>query len=110
MKAPVFHPAAIAAIHLFPRDVRRELGKAIFDLQKGEVLSMPLSRPMPSVASAVEELRIRERTGTYRAFYYSKSPKGLLVLHVFVKKNQATPKQDLDLGRKRLKELLHEEI
>src|ERR1700682_3035194 len=57
MKAAVFHPAAIAAIRLFPRDARRELGKAIFDLQKGEVRSMPLSRPMPSVASGVEELR-----------------------------------------------------
>ena len=48
MKAAVFHPAAIAAIRLFPRDVRRELGKAIFDLQKGEVLSMPLAGPVTS--------------------------------------------------------------
>jgi phage-related protein len=110
MKAAVFHPAAIAAIRLFPPDVRRELGKAIFDLQKGEALSMPLSRPMPSVASGVEELRIRERTGTYRALYYAKSAKGILVIHAFVKKTQARPKQDLDLGKKRLKELLHEEI
>jgi phage-related protein len=110
VKAAIFHPAAIAAIRLFPEDVRRELGKAVFDLQKGEVLAMPLSRPMPSIASGVAELRIRDRTGIYRALYYTRSAKGVLVIHAFVKKSQATPKRDLDLGKKRLKELLHEEI
>jgi phage-related protein len=110
VKAAVFHPAAIAAIRLFPEEVRGALGKAIFDLQKGEVLAMPLSRPMPSIASGVEELRIRDRTGIYRAFYYARSPRGILVIHAFVKKTQATPKQELDLGKKRLRELLHEEV
>lgn len=69
VKAAIFHPAARDAIRLFPRDVRRELGKAILDLQKGVVLALPLSRPMPAVASGVEELRIRDRSGNYRAFY-----------------------------------------
>lgn len=95
---------------MFPEDVRRELGKAIFDLQRGEVLSMPLSRPMPSIAAGAEELRIRDRTGIYRAFYYARSPRGILVFHAFVKKTHATPSHELDLGKKRLKELLHEEV
>src|SRR5271168_5111097 len=110
MNAAVFHPAAIAAIRSFPADVRREPGKAIYNLQKGDTLPMPLSRPIPSVASGVAELRIRDRTGIYRAFYYTRSAPGVLVIHAFVKKSQATPEQDLDLGRKRLKELLREEI
>jgi len=110
VKAALFHPAAIAAIRLFPQGVRRELGKAIFDLQKGDVLAMPVSRPMPSVAPGVAELRIRDRSGIYRAFYYRLSPRGILVFHTFVKKSQTTPKRDLDLGRKRLKEMLHEEV
>ena len=45
MKAAIFHPTAIAAIRLFPGEVRRELGKAIFDLQKGEALAMPCHGP-----------------------------------------------------------------
>ena len=49
MKAAIFHPAARAAIRSFPEDVRQELGKAMYDLQKGEVLTMPLSRPVPSI-------------------------------------------------------------
>lgn len=110
MKAAIFHPAAIAAIRLFPEDVRRESGKAIFDLQKGKALSMPLSRPMASIATGVEELRIRDRRGIYRTFCDTRSPRGVLVIHAFVKKSQATSKQDVGLGKKRLKELLHEEI
>ena len=66
VKAAVFHPAAIVAIRSFPDEVRRELGKAIFELQKGERLSMPLSRAMPSVAPGMEELRIRDRNGKGR--------------------------------------------
>jgi len=110
VKAAIFHPAARAAIRSFPEDVRQEFGKAIYDLQKGEVLTMPLSRPMPSIEPAAAELRIRDRTGIYRAFYYSRSPRGILVFHAFVKKTQETQIRELDLGKKRLKELLHEEV
>jgi len=106
----IFHPAAREAIRSFPESVRRELGKAIFDLQRGAALGMPLSRPMPSIASGAAELRIRDRSGIYRALYYTSSPQGILVFHAFMKKTPTAPKQDLDLGKKRLKELLHEEV
>jgi phage-related protein len=69
VKAAIFHPAARVAIRSFPEDVRQELGKAIYDLQKGEVLTMPLSRPMPSIEPGAAELRVRDRSGVYRAFY-----------------------------------------
>ena len=108
MKAAIFHRAARAAIRAFPKEVRRELGKAVFDLQMGAVLTMPLSRPMPSVAPGVEELRFRDRAGIYRAFYYARSPRGILVFHAFAKKSRSTPKRELALGAKRLQELLDE--
>ena len=57
MKAAFFHPKARSFLKGFPEEVRREFGKAIFDLQKGQRLSMPLSRPMPLIAPGVEELR-----------------------------------------------------
>jgi phage-related protein len=71
---------------------------------------MPLSRPRPSVSSGVEELRIWDGHRIYRAFYYAKSAQGILVFRAFVKKNQARPKREPDLGKRRLKELLHEKI
>jgi phage-related protein len=110
VKAAIFYLGASAAIRSFPKDVRRELGKAIFDLQNGAILAMPLSRPMPSIEPGAAELRFRDRSGIYRAFYYTRSPRGILVFHAFVKKSQATPVRELNLGKKRLKELLHEEV
>lgn len=65
MKVAVFDPKALDAIKKLPKEVRRELGKALFDLQKGARLSMPLSRTIASVSSGVEELRIRDRSGAY---------------------------------------------
>lgn len=89
--------------------VRRELGKAILDLQKGHAPAMPLSRPMPGVAVGVEELRIRDPAGVYRTLYYKKSRRGILILHALMKKTPQTPKRELDLAKRRLKEMLHEE-
>lgn len=108
MKPAIFHPEAIAAIREFPVSVRKELGKAIFDLQQGGMPGMPLSRPMSTVGKGVSELRIRGRDGIYRVFYYAQADRGILIVHGFVKKTKATEQRDLELGRKRLKELLDE--
>jgi len=70
---------------------------------------MPLSRPMPQVASGVEELRIRDDAGIYRTFYFKKSKRGILVVHAFVKKTQKTPKKEIAIARKRIEEMIDEE-
>ena len=109
MKNAIFHPKARQDILAFPDEVRRELGKAIFDLQKGNNLGMPLSRPMPDVAIGVEELRVRDASGIYRTFYYKKSKRGILIIHAFVKKTQKTSQHEIDIAKRRLKEMLNEE-
>ena len=68
-KIAQFHPVVIDLIREFSEEVRRELGKAIFDIQKGEALSLPLSRPMGSVAVGAHELRVKDSRGAYRVFY-----------------------------------------
>lgn len=80
---------------------------AHLELQKGLVLSMPLSRPMKGVAAGVSELRIRDSSGAYRVFYYHRAQDRILVFHAFQKKAQKTPWKELELGRRRLKELLY---
>ena len=50
MKLAAFHPKALAIVRSFPKEVRREIGKSVFDLQVGVKLTMPLSRTMSSVA------------------------------------------------------------
>lgn len=109
MKAAVFHPKARQAVRGFPDEVKRELGKVIFDLQNGKNIGMPLSRPMPEVALGVEELRVRDSSGIYRTFYYKKYKRGILILHAFSKKTQKTLPREMEIARKRLKEMLDEE-
>ena len=81
------------------------MGKAIFDLQKGERLSMPLSRPMASIALGVEELRVKDGSGTYRVFYFTKLADSVLIFHAFTKKTQKTPPREIALAQQRLKEM-----
>ena len=109
LKVAKFHPAIESVIREFPDEIRRELGKAIFELQKGIKLQMPLSRPMPDVGSGVHEIRLKDRSGIYRVFYVTFSEGGVLVFHAFKKTTQKTPNRELNLGKKRLKEMLNEE-
>ena len=67
---------------------------------------MPFSRPMGSVATGVEELRIKDRSGAYRVFYYTKLSDSILVFHAFTKKTQQTPPNEIAIAQKRLKEML----
>jgi phage-related protein len=87
-------------------DVRRAFGKAIYDLQLGHVLSMPLSRAMPAVGKGIAEIRIHDASGAYRAFYVTRVADAIVVFHAFVKKTRKTPEREIQLGKKRLKEML----
>jgi phage-related protein len=109
VKDAIFHDKALEALRAFPDEARRQTGKAIRDLQRGLMLGMPLSRPMPSVGVGVAEIRVRERSGIFRTFYYVKCRRGILVFHAFVKKTQDTPPAEVDLARRRLMEMLYEE-
>jgi len=106
MKVARFHAGAVEVLRGFPEEVRRAFGKAIYDLQAGHTLGMPLSRPMPTLGAGAAELRIRDAAGIYRAFYVVKVADAILVFHAFVKKTQKTPEAELAMGRKRLKEML----
>jgi len=109
LKAARFHPKIRDIVSSFPVEVKRPLGKAIFDLQKGAKLKMPLSKPMASVGPGVEELRIKDGSGAYRVFYFARLADSILVFHAFQKKTEQTPKEEIRLGQKRLKEMLDEE-
>jgi phage-related protein len=107
VKPVLFHPKALAFIREEGPEVRKQVGEALRDLQKGISLGPPLSRPMPAVASGVHELRIRSKPSTIRVFYLAKLAEAIVVFHAFHKKTQKTPKHDLDIGRHRLHEVMH---
>ncbi len=65
-------------------------------------LRMPHSRAMKD---GLFELRCKGSEGIGRAFYCTRVGRELIILHSIIKKTQATPAKDLELARKRLKEV-----
>jgi phage-related protein len=61
-------------------------------LQRGETLSMPESRPMPSIGPRCHELRIadHEQSRTWRIIYRLDAD-AIVVVDAFAKKARATP-------------------
>jgi phage-related protein len=58
-------------------------------MQLGERIGMPNSRPMPAVSSGIPELRVKGEDGIFRVFYYTASPRGVLVFHAFRQEDPA---------------------
>jgi phage-related protein len=106
-KPVLFHHRALADLREMPAEIQRDLGRLLRHLQNGRLLAMPHSRPMPVVALGVEELRVKDASGQYRSFIVRKAPCGILVLHVFAKKSRETPRGEIELARRRLREMKH---
>jgi phage-related protein len=90
----------------WPDEVREDLADAIARLERGHVLSMPLSRPMPSIGKGVHELRLKDRSGAYRVIYFLAGISRIWLLHAFKKTTQTTSKQDIEIAKDRLKRTL----
>lgn len=86
-------------------DARGELADAIARLERGQMLSMPLSRPMPSIGAGVHELRFRDRNGIYRTIYWLAGAGTIWLLHAFKKKTQKTPPLNIEVAKERLKRI-----
>lgn len=89
----------------WPEEVREDLADAVARLERGHQLSMPLSRPMPSIGSGVHELRFRDRSGIYRVVYFLAGSSQIWLLHAFKKTTQATSKQDIEIAKERLRRI-----
>lgn len=85
----------------FSVTARREAGYYLRLLQRGEMLEMPISRPMPSIGARCHELRINDENVTWR-IVYRLDEDAIVIVHVFVKKTQQTSKRIIDLCKKRL--------
>ncbi|GMV07523.1 MAG: hypothetical protein AMXMBFR53_37980 [Gemmatimonadota bacterium] len=85
----------------FSPEARIEAGFLLRRLQQDESLSMPHSRPMPSIGRGCHELRIVDRDSTWRIAYYVDED-AVVILEVFAKKTQATPKRVIETCRTRL--------
>jgi phage-related protein len=82
-------------------EARREMGVLLRELQDGEQLSMPHSRPMPGIGSRCHELRVNDQNKTWRLVYRIE-PDAIVILEVFEKKTNKTPRQVIEACQRRL--------
>ncbi|WP_299408282.1 type II toxin-antitoxin system RelE/ParE family toxin [Acaryochloris sp. IP29b_bin.148] len=72
-------------------------------LEFGPNLGMPHTR---SMGDRLFELRVKSKEGIARVFYCTLVGEKIVMLHGFVKKTQKTPNRELQIARRRLKEVL----
>ena len=89
----------------FDPEARHEAGVQFGLVQAGEKPSD--WKPMPSVGLGVNEIRVRIG-GAFRVIYMAKFMEAVYVLHAFQKKSRKTARTDIELARRRFRELIQE--
>ncbi len=87
----------------FSSAARIEAGYLLRRLQLGEKLSMPQSRPMPTIGRRCHELRITDSNVIWRIIYRTDED-AIVILEVFEKKTNQTPKSVIDICKVRLRD------
>ena len=84
------------------KETRIEAGYLLRLLQRGEKLSMPQSRPMPGIGKRCHELRITDKNRIWRIVYRIDTD-AIILLEVFDKNTNRTPKRIVANCKKRIK-------
>jgi len=98
------HPAAEAELQALPADMQARFLRIaeLLETFGPHQVGMPHVRP---IEGKLWEMRMQGRDGIARAVYAAMQGRMLLVLHVFVKKSQTTPRAAIEAARKRLESL-----
>ena len=96
IKPAVFLKGSRKAIREFPEQARKDAGHELRAVQKG---SSPGDwRSIPAVGLGAVEIRLHN-PHEHRVIYVAKFNEAVYVLHAFEKKEKATSKQDINIGR-----------
>ena len=90
----------------FPSAVQRRMARAQDVAARGEMAE--IAKPLRGLGSGVFEIALAHRSDAYRAVYAVKLGAAVWVIHAFQKKSKTgikTPKQDIELIRRRLRRL-----
>lgn len=86
-------------------ELRRNFIDAVNLLIQGQTLSMPLSRSFSSIHHGLHELRLKDRAGQIRVFYFIKKQGDIYIIHAFRKKTRELPRREVRLILKRIREI-----
>ena len=101
---------ALKQVKSFPEEVRRQIGVALYDAQKGE--KPPAAKPFKGIGSGVFEIVTRFDTDTWRTVYAAQIGQRIYVLHAFQKKSPKgvkTARKDEELIKQRYKQAMQQE-
>ena len=98
-----FNERVLAEIERWPVGILADYARLVELLAEfGPDLRMPHSR---ALGDGLFELRPRGREGIARALYCYLVGQRVVVLHAFAKKAKATPQRDLEIARRRMREV-----
>ena len=86
----------------FSEEARIEAGMLLRQLQRGNSLGLPHSRPMPTIGRRCHELRIPDEKVAWRIIYRVDSD-AIVIGEVFSKKSGKTPRKVIDICRQRFR-------
>ncbi|WP_370655467.1 type II toxin-antitoxin system RelE/ParE family toxin [Candidatus Binatus sp.] len=87
----------------FTTEARTEAGVLLRRLQRGELIALPHSRPMPSIGTRCHELRVLDGDKAWRLVYRIDSD-AIVLVDVFIKKTRQTPSQVIERCKARLRQ------
>ena len=102
MKLLKFVGSSLDDLRDFPEEARRTAGFELRTIQNG--LEPRDWKPVASVGSGVREIRIHV-LGEWRITYIANIRDAIYVLHAFQKKTRKTSQRDIELARKRYKQI-----
>ncbi len=91
----------------FPEEIKDAVGYTLHKIQEG--LTPLNTKPLAGIKPAVREIVVDYVSSTFRAVYTIKIDDCVYVLHCFQKKSKKgiqTPKQEVDLIKRRLNEAI----
>lgn len=87
-----------------PPDMQARLARMTETISRHGLQSLPRDWVKP-LDGKLWELRVTGRSGIARAIYVTASGQRVVILRIFAKKTQKTPRRELELARQRAKEL-----
>lgn len=102
MKPLNFIGSSLDDLRNFPEEARKAAGFELYAVQRG--LEPSDWKAMPSVGRGVKEIRVHV-LGEWRVIYVAKFEDAVHVLHSFQKKTRKTNQHDIEIGRKRYKQI-----
>ena len=104
MKPVIWMGSSKADLKAFPAAVIDDMGHQLFLVQSG--IEPDDWKPLTTVGAGIREIRVKDVAGIFRTVYLATRPEAVYVLHCFQKKTQQTAQRDIELARKRLRDIL----